>query len=168
MKLTLLPNSISFTLTAVHTRMSDCGCYCKRETKFDIMNISCHSFVVLWKILQNHIEFPPFDLQLFYDWFAFSKPPVPIESWSPTVLNAFEHGKICIQPVKLEFGNIQPQDEDCLFLNIYVPGKRSTFSLFYRVNNEISLIKLNDSSFFSWHKFRWKTPSFGLHTWWCI
>lgn len=45
-----------------------------------------------------------------------------MDSWKPTVLDAFQHGKVCIyaghfMPVPL------PQSEDCLSLNIYIPGK---------------------------------------------
>lgn len=43
-----------------------------------------------------------------------------MDSWSPSIRDAFEHGPVCIQP---NIPNDQ-QSEDCLFLNIYVPGKR--------------------------------------------
>lgn len=54
------------------------------------------------------------------------KVSLPIEPWTPRVLDAFEHGPICIQLFIPLFGNSQAQSEDCLFLNIYVPGKKQT------------------------------------------
>ncbi|XP_055310975.1 juvenile hormone esterase-like [Sitodiplosis mosellana] len=52
------------------------------------------------------------------------KVPEPVESWNH-VLDAFEHGKICVQPGKLV---PQPfaQSEDCLTLNIFVPANIKT------------------------------------------
>lgn len=49
------------------------------------------------------------------------KAPEPVEPWNH-LWNAYEHGRICIQPgnpVQQPF----PHNEDCLTLNIYVPGK---------------------------------------------
>lgn len=50
------------------------------------------------------------------------KAPEPVEPWSPKVIDAFEHGSICLQQpaVALDISNMQ--SEDCLFLNIYVPA----------------------------------------------
>lgn len=49
------------------------------------------------------------------------KPPQPVESWN-NILDAIEHGSTCVQPRKL-IPNPLPQNENCLFLNVYVPGK---------------------------------------------
>lgn len=45
-----------------------------------------------------------------------------MKSWAPAERNATEHGNTCIRPEI--FAINQPQDEDCLFLNVYVPGKK--------------------------------------------
>lgn len=56
-------------------------------------------------------------MQFFY----YLKAPEPVESWN-NVLDAFEHGKICVQPGKLVPQPFE-QSEDCLTLNIFTPGK---------------------------------------------
>ncbi|XP_055308325.1 esterase B1-like [Sitodiplosis mosellana] len=48
------------------------------------------------------------------------KAPEQVESWN-NVLDAFEYGKICIQPGKL-FPEPYLQSEDCLKLNIFIPA----------------------------------------------
>lgn len=48
--------------------------------------------------------------------------PEPIESWSPNILDAFEHGYICHQTDRF-VTPLWPKSEDCLTLNIYAPGK---------------------------------------------
>lgn len=48
------------------------------------------------------------------------KLPVPVNDWAPIILDATKHGDICPQPFT-HFGN-WTKDENCLFLNIYVPG----------------------------------------------
>ena len=74
-----------------------------------------------WKIqnLFNFNLFNEFQLKNFLS-FLFEKPPQPVEPWS-NVLDAFEHSNICVQPKKL-LPNELPQSEDCLTLNVYVPG----------------------------------------------
>lgn len=52
--------------------------------------------------------------------FILRKVPKPVESW-PTVIDAFEHGKICPSPGKMVPQPFE-QSEDCLTLNIFVPG----------------------------------------------
>ena len=74
-----------------------------------------------WKVQNvfNFNLFNEFQLENFLS-FRIVKPPQPVEPWS-NLLDAFEHGNICVQPKKL-FPNELPQSEDCLTLNIYVPG----------------------------------------------
>lgn len=50
------------------------------------------------------------------------KAPEPAESWTPKVLDAFEHGNTCLRSNNFLITDSYPQSEDCLFLNIYVPG----------------------------------------------
>lgn len=59
---------------------------------------------------------------IFKCFFLLQKAPVPIDPWKPKVLDAFEHGPICIQPVVTIMDLPFPQSEDCLTLNVYVPG----------------------------------------------
>lgn len=58
------------------------------------------------------------------------KAPEPVESWKPAVLDAFEHGKVCIQP-GMYLPRSLSQSEDCLTLNIYVPGRKSIKQSFF-------------------------------------
>lgn len=52
---------------------------------------------------------------------------MPVEPWAPNILDALEHGDTCVRPN--QFGPDKlTQDENCLFLNVYVPGKHC-FSL---------------------------------------
>ncbi|XP_031637231.1 esterase B1-like [Contarinia nasturtii] len=48
------------------------------------------------------------------------KAPKPVESWKPNVLDAFDFGDMCTQPLLLLPSSF-PQSEICLTLNIYVP-----------------------------------------------
>lgn len=48
--------------------------------------------------------------------------PEAVDPWAPEVLDAFHYGSKCIQPQEYST-DPYPQDEDCLYLNIYVPGK---------------------------------------------
>lgn len=59
--------------------------------------------------------------------FFFLKPPQPVE-WN-NVLDAFEHGNSCVQPKEF-LSNPVPLSEDCLTLNVYVPGKIVIFFFF--------------------------------------
>lgn len=53
----------------------------------------------------------------------FLQAPEPIEPWTPRVHDAFEYGSTCIHPNELfNIADNYPQSEDCLFLNIFVPG----------------------------------------------
>lgn len=56
-----------------------------------------------------------------------AKAPEPKEPWSPAVIDAFEHGPICLQPSEGPLATSHLQSEDCLLLNIYVPGKKTIF-----------------------------------------
>lgn len=47
--------------------------------------------------------------------------PVPIASWKPQILDAFGYGNSCIQQSNA-IGNSGPESEDCLYLNVFVPG----------------------------------------------
>lgn len=57
--------------------------------------------------------------------FVNKQAPEPAESWRPAVLDAFEHSKICVQPAITVMHLPYPQGEDCLTLNVYVPGKHN-------------------------------------------
>lgn len=47
-----------------------------------------------------------------------------IEPWAPKVIDAFEYGATCIRQNDLfKVIDDYPQSEDCLFLNVFVPGK---------------------------------------------
>lgn len=48
--------------------------------------------------------------------------PEPVEPWSET-LDAFEHMPTCVHVSSPPFSDVSPQSEDCLALNINVPGK---------------------------------------------
>lgn len=50
------------------------------------------------------------------------KAPQPKKPWTPNILDAFEFGMRCFQSDKF-LPSIAPKSEDCLFLNIYVPGR---------------------------------------------
>lgn len=51
-----------------------------------------------------------------------SQAPKAADSWSPNVLDAFQYGNNCIGANEL--GNDPyPQSEDCLYLNVFVPGE---------------------------------------------
>lgn len=47
--------------------------------------------------------------------------PQPADSWKPNILDASQYGNNCIGTNELTF-DTYPQREDCLFLNIFVPG----------------------------------------------
>lgn len=48
--------------------------------------------------------------------------PEPVEPWAPNVLDAIEPGFTCIRPAIVPYIEPTPQDEDCLSMNIFVPG----------------------------------------------
>lgn len=50
------------------------------------------------------------------------KAPVPIDPWAPGILDAFEYSKACSQILELRTDT--PSAEDCLYVNIFVPGKK--------------------------------------------
>lgn len=54
------------------------------------------------------------------------KAPEPIVQWNGT-LDAFKYQNSCYQQ-SLGFGDPPGQSEDCLYLNIFVPGKVRTQS----------------------------------------
>lgn len=54
----------------------------------------------------------------------YKKAPVPADSWAPRVRDATKYGPSCIGVV-IPGLPPQPMDEDCLFINVYVPGKRN-------------------------------------------
>lgn len=47
--------------------------------------------------------------------------PEPVDSWKPNVLDALNYSHICIQPTDF-WQDLSPQHEDCLYLNVFVPG----------------------------------------------
>ncbi|XP_031621135.1 uncharacterized protein LOC116339416 [Contarinia nasturtii] len=49
------------------------------------------------------------------------EPPEPKKPWSPKIHDAFEFGNVCCSETGIPFGDY-PKDENCLFLNIYVPA----------------------------------------------
>lgn len=51
-------------------------------------------------------------------------PELPESWWRFGVLDAFEYGASCWL-AQSNFQLKQPMDEDCLFMNIFVPGKNS-------------------------------------------
>lgn len=55
--------------------------------------------------------------------YLFQKAPEPIEPWRPDILDALNYGNTCIRPNRIFLlSDDLPQSEDCLFLNIFVPG----------------------------------------------
>lgn len=52
--------------------------------------------------------------------------PKAKESWHPNILDALEYGKACRQKAPF-YRNSMPQDEDCLFLNIFTPSKNVNY-----------------------------------------
>lgn len=48
----------------------------------------------------------------------------PVEPWKPAVLDAFKYSNMCIQPID-PANKPHPQHEDCLYLNVYIPGEIS-------------------------------------------
>lgn len=63
------------------------------------------------------------DLYLNYGKFVYYFPqaPEPVEPWKPKILDALEYGFKCPEPFVF-FCYDYPMDEDCLFVNIFVPG----------------------------------------------
>lgn len=62
------------------------------------------------------------------------KAPKPAKPWFG-IRDALEHGKVCYRPTPASTG--PAQSEDCLFLNVYTPGKftKSTeFSIVFIIN----------------------------------
>lgn len=57
------------------------------------------------------------------------KAPEPAEPWTPKVLDAFEYGNTCVRPNVFFIKDNYPQSEDCLFLNIFVPGNAKSHFL---------------------------------------
>lgn len=74
---------------------------------------------------------------MVFEYIFENKAPEPVDSWKPHVLDAFEHGNICIQPPITVTDLPFPQSEDCLTLNIYVPG--AYFQDFKRPNLKLCL-----------------------------
>ena len=67
--------------------------------------------------------------------------PQPLEPWSDDVIrDALEFGASCPQMIfeSVNSSNsLEPQDEDCLHVNIYTP---------YRVNERINIVSANVAS----------------------
>lgn len=80
-------------------------------------------------------------IQLKIVCFYLFEAPEPVKSWKPTTFNALEHSNMCTQP-----GNFMPvsfpQSEDCLSLNIFVPG-----NLFYLNNSQQKIGNLKSIEF---------------------
>lgn len=47
--------------------------------------------------------------------------PEEVDPWHLTILETVEYGNNCIQPSEM-YSEIHPQSENCLFLNVFVPG----------------------------------------------
>lgn len=63
----------------------------------------------IWKKKENQVNF-----------LTCLKAPEPAET-RLDVHEAFDHGNVCVQPSTMVYDTTK-QSEDCLFLNIYVPG----------------------------------------------
>lgn len=87
----------------------------------------------------------------------FCQAPVPITSWKPKVIDAFQYGNSCIQQ-SAAIGFWGPQSEDCLYLNVFVPGD----DLFLRFDS--SYLK-SVMIIFSAHKTAQKIARYLLHSW---
>lgn len=61
-------------------------------------------------------------MNIFMKFCIFPQAPEPIESWKPEIFDAFDFGNTCIQPNGLT-KNPYPQSEDCLYLNVFIPGE---------------------------------------------
>lgn len=68
----------------------------------------------------------------------YAKPPIgelrfkatePVENWFPQVLDATEFVPTCMMPVGLSYPQVEKMDENCLNMNIYVPGKKKIIDL---------------------------------------
>lgn len=90
------------------------------------------------------------------------KAPEPIDSWAPSVLDAFEHGNICYQNERF-VAQPWPQSEDCLTLNVYVPGSKANAVPFSRKKN-IFLMQLNFEKPRK-HRTKRKIGRFIFHPW---
>lgn len=66
------------------------------------------------------------------------QPPVPVEPWAPETIDAFEHTPTCIRPDIQPFSDDAPQSEDCLSLNVFVPGIDFVYRQIYTSEQESS------------------------------
>lgn len=64
--------------------------------------------------------------------------PKPIEPWKPSILDAFKFGNKCIQLGLISFDSYF-ESEDCLFLNIYIPGEINTVIMSAKMNECVSI-----------------------------
>lgn len=76
--------------------------------------------------------------------------PKPMEPWKPTILDAFEFGRKCIQLGSISFDSYF-ESEDCLFLNIYIPGEilsitKSKINECFSINFDIYFISADLTS----------------------
>lgn len=79
----------------------------------------------------NYIQFQ--SSKNFFVFFWITQAPVPIDPWTDTI-DAFEHISGCMRtnnpPFKDRLQNDDDQSEDCLALNIYVPGSIMTHFIY--------------------------------------
>lgn len=87
---------------------------------------------------------------------AFVQAPEAIASCNPHIFDAFEYGNSCIQQSNA-LGNAGPESEDCLYLNIFVPG-------IFILNIWCNPIEISNI-FFSKCEFYWKDGCNVFHTW---
>lgn len=53
------------------------------------------------------------------------KAPEPVDPWRPKIIDAFKYGKGCSQLSCPDcYGKLSNSDEDCLFVNVFVPGDK--------------------------------------------
>lgn len=79
------------------------------------------------------------------------KAPEPVENWSPQMIDATQFGAACMMPSGVFYKQIERMDENCLNMNIYVPGKGSNeqfFSLYITNSAQIRCESVNAKNSF--------------------